>query len=56
MGSSFPREKIAEYARETETFFPALLRVVKERPEYNNAAFLLEYQIRSLLMLAGRIC
>jgi GTP pyrophosphokinase len=55
MGSAFSKDKVAEYARETETYYPALLRVIKDRPEFNNAAFLLEYQIRSLLMLARRI-
>ena len=55
MAMGFSTEKIAEYVEETEAFYPGLLRIVKECPEYNNAAWLLEYQIRSLLETAKRI-
>ena len=40
---------------ETERYYPTLLDVIKEQPEYNNAAWLLSYQIRSLLLTAKRI-
>ena len=40
---------------ETEKYYPTLLRVIKEEPEYNNAAWLLSYQIRSLAQMARRI-
>ena len=46
---------MARYVSETETFYPRLLRVVKNCPEYNNAAWLLQYQIMSLLALAKRV-
>lgn len=55
MSVGFSSDKIAEYTKETETFYPALLRVVKACPLYNNAAWLLEYHIRSLLAMAKRI-
>ena len=34
---------------------PKLLKAIKDTPEYNNAAWLLSYQIRSLLQTAKRI-
>lgn len=49
MFSAFSQEKKARYIRETEEYFPRLLRVIKAVPEYNNAAWLLQYQMRSLL-------
>ena len=51
----FSDEKIAEYVKETETYYPELLRIVKQCPEYNNAAWLLSYQMRSLIAMARRI-
>ena len=55
MALGFPPAKIREYVFETEEWYPALLRVVKEVPAFNNAAWLLSYQIRSLLQTAKRI-
>ena len=55
MSAGFSSDKIAEYVRETERYYPALLRVMKACPPYNNAAWLLEYHIRSLLAMAKRI-
>lgn len=55
MSLGFSDMKIAEYVEETETYYPDLLRVVKECPEYNNVAWLLSYQIRSLIAMAKRI-
>ncbi len=55
MAMSFTPERMSEYIRETETWYPRLLRIIKERPEYNNAAWLLAYQIRSLLETAKMI-
>jgi GTP pyrophosphokinase len=43
------------YVKETEEWYPRLLRVVKAVPEYNNAAWLLSYQIRSVLQTAKKI-
>ncbi len=55
MSAGFSDEKITEYTRETETYYPELLKIVKKCPEYNNAAWLLGYQIKSLLAMAKRI-
>ena len=55
MSFGFSADKIAEYVKETETYYPELLRTVKEQPEYNDAAFLLDYQIKGLLETAKRI-
>lgn len=55
MSFGFSDEKIAEYIRETESYYPALLKAVKACPEYNNAAWLLSYQIKSVLAMAKRI-
>ncbi len=55
MSLGFPDEKIAEYVEETEKWFPPLLDIIKNHPEYNNAAWLLKYQIKGLLEMAKRI-
>lgn len=55
MSMGFSKEKIREYTAETERYYPELLKKVKACPEYNNAAWLLSYQIRSLAAMAGRI-
>ena len=55
MAMGFTPPRIAKYIRETETWYPRLLRVVKAQPEYNSAAWLLQYQIRSLLTTAKKI-
>ena len=55
MVNSFTPAQSARYIRETEKWYPRLLRIVKKQPEYNNAAWLLEYMIRSLLGTAKKI-
>ena len=55
MAMSFSPDRMSGYIEETETWYPRLLRIIKERPEYNNAAWLLTYQIRSLLETAKMI-
>ena len=55
MAMGFTAGKIREYIKETEAYYPTLLKIVKNCPEYNNAAWLLSYQIRSLLALARRV-
>ena len=55
MAMGFSVAKMEEYIRETETWYPRLMRIIKEQPEYNNAAWLLQYQIRSLLETAKKI-
>ena len=55
MPSGMTDMQIASYVRETEKYYPELLRVVKACPEYNSAAWLLTYQMRSLMAMAKRI-
>ena len=55
MALGFTAAKIAEYVAETETYYPKLLRIVKNCPEYNNAAWLLQYQIESMLDIYKRL-
>ena len=55
MAIGFTVERMQDYIEETERYYPTLLRVIKNAPEYNNAAWLLSYQIRSLLLAAKRI-
>ena len=40
---------------ETEKYYPALLDVIKAVPEYNNAAWLLKYQMESMLDIYKRL-
>ena len=55
MAAGFSDERIQDYIDETKKYYPELLRAVKEQPEYNNAAWLLQYQIKSLLLAAKRM-
>ena len=55
MSVGFSTNRIEKYVKETEAYYPALLRAVRNCPEYNNAAWLLQYQIRSLLEMAKRL-
>lgn len=55
LAPGFSDERIQDYIEETEKYYPTLLRMIKEQPEYNNAAWLLSYQIRSLAQMAKRI-
>lgn len=50
MATSFSSEKMARYITETEEYILPLLEEIKRRyPDWNDAAFLLKYQILSLL-------
>ncbi len=55
MAMGFSPSRMAKYIKETETWYPRLLRIVKAQPEYNSAVWLLQYQIRSLLVTAKMI-
>jgi GTP pyrophosphokinase len=50
-----PRWKIYRMMRETEKYYPALMKVVKDIPEYNDAAWLLKYQIDSTIDVYKRL-
>ena len=55
MAWGLSRDKIFRMIKETEEYFPALLKSVKAVPEYNNAAWLLQYQIESTLDIYKRL-
>lgn len=55
MALGFTPARMKKYIAETEEWYPELLRAVKAVPEYNNAAWLLSYQIRSILQTAKKI-
>lgn len=48
------RERIYRMIKETEMYYPALLKAVKATPEYNNAAWFLQYQMESILDIYKR--
>ncbi len=47
--------RIYRMIHETENYFPSLLNVLKKTPEYNNAAWLLRYQMESMLDIYKRL-
>jgi GTP pyrophosphokinase len=55
MSWGLSREKIYRMIKETEIYYPKLIEVVKAVPKYNNAAWLLEYQIESTLDIYKRL-
>ena len=55
MSWGLPRWKIYRMIGETEKYYPALMKVVKSTPEYNDAAWLLKYQIESMLDIYKRL-
>ena len=55
MAWGLSRERIYRMMRETEKYYPALLKVVKATPEYNDAAWLLQYHIESTLDIYKRL-
>ena len=55
MAWGLSRERILRMMQETEKYFPALLKIVKAERQYNNAAWLLQYQIESMLEIYKRL-
>lgn len=55
MSWGLSRDRIYRMIRETEEYFPALLDVIKATPEYNSAAWLLKYQMESMLDIYKRL-
>lgn len=49
MADYYSREKMTEYIRETDRYYPELLKTVKKVPEWNNAAWLLRYQLNTMV-------
>ena len=55
MADGFRKEKMVKYVRQTEEYVMPLLEVVKAVPEWNNAAWLLKYQMMTLLETVKRL-
>ncbi len=55
MSWGLSRERIYRMISETEKFVYPLLQVIKNEPEYNNASWLLQYQIKSMLDIYKRL-
>jgi len=55
MSWGLSRERIYRMISETEEYFPALIKTIKETTEYNNAAWLLKYQMESMLDIYKRL-
>ena len=55
MSWGFSRGRIYRYIAETEKYILPLLKIVKNEPDYNNAAWLLQYQIESMLDIYKRL-
>lgn len=49
MATGLSRERMYRMISETEAYYPKLLKVVKATDTYHNAAWLLQYQIESML-------
>ena len=48
MADFFSRERMAEYTEQTDRYYPALLDVIKKVPEWNDAWWLLRYQMMTM--------
>ncbi|MBR3201624.1 MAG: helix-turn-helix domain-containing protein [Mogibacterium sp.] len=49
------RDGIYRYISETEKYYPALIKAIKDTPEYNSASWLLKYHIESMLDIYKRL-
>ena len=49
MADAFSRRKMVRYAEETDRYYPALLDVIKKVPAWNDAWWLLRYQLMTTL-------
>ena len=55
MSWGLSRDRIYRMIKETEEYYPNLLGVIKAVPEYNSAAWLLKYQMESMLDIYKRL-
>lgn len=55
MSWGLTRERIYRMIKETELYFPQLIKAIKSEAEYSNAAWLLQYQIESMLDIYKRL-
>ena len=55
MADAFSREKMIEYTEETDRYYPALLDVIKKVPAWNDAWWLLRYQMMTMVETFKRL-
>ena len=55
MSWGLSRDRIYRMIKETEEYYPRLLKVIKAEPDFNNAAWLLQYHIESMLDIYKRL-
>ena len=55
MSWGLSRDKIYRTIKETETYFPPLIKTIKDTTEFNDAAWLLKYQMESMLDIYKRL-
>jgi GTP pyrophosphokinase len=55
MADAFSRRKMVRYAEETDRYYPALLDVIKKVPAWNDAWWLLRYQLMTQLETYKRL-
>ena len=55
MADAFSREWMIRYTRETDRYYPALLKVIRKVPEWNDAWWLLRYQMMTMLETFKRL-
>ncbi len=55
MAAGLSRDRVFRMIKETEAYYPDLIKVIKETMEYNDAAWLLKYQIESMLDIYKRL-
>ena len=55
MADAFSRERMIRYTEETDRHYPALLDVIKKVPEWNDAWWLLRYQMMTMLEAFKRL-
>ena len=55
MADAFSREWMVRYTAETDRYYPGLLDVIKKVPEWNNAWWLLRYQLGTMTEAFKRI-
>lgn len=55
MADAFGREKMIRYTAETDGYYPDLLDEIRDIPEWNDAWWLLRYQLRTMLETFKRL-
>ena len=55
MADAFSRKKMIRYIEETDKYYPDLLDVIKKVPEWNNAWWLLRYQMNTMVEAFKRL-